>query len=230
LGRVHWAREEFDRLALVAGPDDQSAEERWRKLKGTGSLDRRKLAVVRALFGWREQRAAQLNRPARTVIRDDLIIEIARRNPTKARDLQVVRGLANRDLDAIVEVVQEARRLPLEQCPKAAERIEDPPQLNLVANILIAVLGDLCARQHLAANLVASNTDVRALVRAKLAREPLPEDIPLVRGWRSHHILPELLAILEGRRAVRIDDLASDAPLDYADVEESAKENAPVGE
>jgi ribonuclease D len=230
LGRAEWAREEFDRLALVAGPEDQAVEERWRKLKGIGSLDRRKLAVVRALFHWREERAAQLNRPARTVVRDDLIIEIARRNPTKARDLQVVRGLPNRDLDAIVEVVQEARRLPLEQCPEAAERIEDPPQLNLVANILIAVLGDLCARQHLAGNLVASNTDIRALVRSRLAKEPLPDDFPLMRGWRSSHILPELLAILEGRRAVRIDDLAADAPLEYADVKETSKESASANE
>jgi ribonuclease D len=230
LERLEWAREEFDRLALVTGPEDQSVEERWRKLKGTGSLDRRKLAVVRALFQWREQRAAQLNRPARTVVRDDLIVEIARRNPTKARDLTVVRGLPNRDLDAIVEVVQEARQLPLEQCPAAAERIEDLPQLNLAANILIAVLGDLCARQHLAANLVASNTDIRAIVRAKLALEPLPQDVPLVRGWRSRHILPELLAILEGRRAVRIADLASEAPLESIDVAQTDKGSEASGE
>jgi ribonuclease D len=230
LGRQEWAREEFTRLAFMASPEDPAVEERWRKLKGMSSLDRRKLGVVRALYQWREERAAAINRPARAVVRDDLLIEIARRNPTKARDLQVVRGLHHRDLDAIVEVVQEARRLPLEQCPTAADRIEDPPQLNLVANILIAVLSDLCARQKLAANLVASNNDVRALVRARLAKEPFPESNPLVKGWRSLHILPELQAFLEGRRALRIDDLASDSPLEYADVEETRKDSALTGE
>jgi ribonuclease D len=230
LGRLDWAREEFARLALVAGPEDQAAEERWRKLKGLGGLDRRKLAVVRALYAWREERAATLNRPARTIVRDDLLVEIARRSPSKPRDLQVVRGLAHRDLDAIVEVVQQARRLSLEECPPAGERIDDPPQVNLVASILIAVLADLCARQRLAANLVASNNDLRAIVRARLAREPQPEDLPLVRGWRAQHVLPKLLAVLEGRRALRIDDLSKEAPLDYADIEEVRQDGCSAGE
>ncbi len=218
LGRLDWAREEFERLAgTVQGLDEPAAEERWRKLKGVGSLDRRKLAVVRALYEWRERRAAELNRPARVVVRDDLVVEIARRNPTRPRDLQVVRGLAHRDLDAIVEVVQSARKLPLEQCPAPLDRIEDLPQLSLVAGVLIAVLGDLCARARLAGNLVASNNDIRALVRARLAGEPLPDDLPLTRGWRAEHILPDLLAVLEGRRLVRIANLAVDAPLGYED-------------
>jgi ribonuclease D len=217
MGRLDWAREEFARLAQLAGPEDPAVEERWRKLKGIGSLDRRRLAVVRALFEWREARAAQLNRPARTIVRDDLLVEIARRNPSRGRDLQVVRGLGTRELDAIVAVVEQARQLPAEQWPRLTERIEDPPQLSLVANILIAVLGDVCARLRLAPGLVGSNNDVRTIVRARLAGEPLPADMPLTRGWRQRHILPELLAVLEGRRLVQIADLKSEAPLAYSE-------------
>jgi ribonuclease D len=217
LDRLEWAREEFARLARTVDPDEPANEERWRKLKGVGSLDRRRLAVVRALYEWREQRAAERNRPARSVVRDDLIVEIARRNPTRARDLQVVRGLAHRDLDAIIEVVQAARKLPIEECPRPADRIEDPPQLALVAGVLIAVLGDLCARAHLAGNLVASNNDIRAVVRARLAGEPIPADLLLAQGWRQQHDLPHLLAVLEGRRLVRVADLHNEAPLGYED-------------
>ena len=215
LGRLDWASEEFARLARTVDPDEPVTEERWRKLKGVGSLDRRKLGVVRALYHWREQRAAELNRPARTIVRDDLLVEIARRNPTRPRDLQVVRGLGHRDLDAIVEVVQTARKLTMEECPRPADRIEDLPQLGLVSGILIGVLGDVCARARLASNLVASNNDVRAVVRARLAGDPIPADLPLAQGWRGRHILPELLAVLEGRRLVRVADLRSEAPLAY---------------
>jgi hypothetical protein len=35
----------------------------------------------------------------------------------------------------------------------------------------------------------------------------------LTQGWRARHILPELQAVLEGRRAVRIADLKKEAPL-----------------
>src|SRR5205823_8793536 len=52
LGRTEWAREEFARLTTSATPEEPgiiSATERWRKLRGLGSLDRRRLAVIREL-------------------------------------------------------------------------------------------------------------------------------------------------------------------------------------
>jgi ribonuclease D len=214
LGRTEWAREEFVRLARWASPEDPVGE-RWRKLRGLGSLDRRRLAVVRALFAWREGVAERTNRPARTILRDDLIVEIARRNPTRERDLQVVRGLARRDLESIVRVVGEARALPPEQYPEPAERDQDPPQVQLVTAVLVAVLGDFCARARLAPNLAASTTDVKLLVRARLAGAPPPDDSILTQGWRAIAVLPEILAVLEGRRALRVADVAAEAPFAY---------------
>lgn len=215
-GRSDWAREEFVRLAANAAPEEP-ATERWRKLRGLGSLDRRRLAVVRALYNWREETAAHTNRPTRAIVRDDLIIEIARRNPTRERDLHVIRGLPRRDLDAIIQTVAKARSLPIADCPAVCGREQDPPQVALVANVLTAVLGDVCARRGLAPNLVASNNDVKLLVRARLADKPLPSESLLIAGWRREHILPDLLAVLDGRRLLRIANVMADAPFDYAD-------------
>jgi ribonuclease D len=216
-GRTEWAREEFARLAINAAPEEPVLE-RWRKLRGLGSLDRRRLAIVRALYNWREETAAKTNRPTRAIIRDDLILEIARRNPTRERDLHVVRGLPRRDLDAILQTVAEARLLPIEDCPAIWGREQDPPQVGLVANVLTAVLGDVCARRSLAPNLVATTNDVKLLVRARLAAQPLPPESLLTVGWRRAHILPDLLAVLEGRRLVRIADVSADAPFEYKDI------------
>src|SRR5947209_9036837 len=124
LGRADWAREEFARLATNATPGEPGVPgvaEKWRKLRGLGALDRRRLAVVRELYQWREETAARTNRPARAICRDDLIVEIARRNPTTDRDLHVVRGLPHRDLAAILSAVERARALPIEACPRASD-------------------------------------------------------------------------------------------------------------
>jgi ribonuclease D len=215
-GRTDWAREEFARLAITAAPDEP-ATDKWRKLRGLGALDRRRLAIVRALYNWREETAARTNRPTRAIVRDDLIIEIARRNPMRERDLQVVRGLPRRDLDAIIQIVAEARALPIEDCPVVCGREQDPPQMALVCNVLSAVLGDVCARRGLAANLVANNNDVKLLVRARLAEQAPPSESLLTTGWRGAHILPDLLAVLDGRRSLRIADVTADAPFDYAE-------------
>ena len=65
------------------------------------------------------------------------------------------------------------------------DRDQDPPQVALTAGVLTAVLGDVCTRLYLAPNLVASNQDVKRLVRARFAGSPLPADAPLTQGWRA---------------------------------------------
>lgn len=219
-GRLPWVREEVDRLiasATPTAPAEIGAPEKWRKLRGMGALDRRRLAVLRELFTWREKAAAQGNRPPRTIVRDDLLVEIARRMPVKEKDLHVVRGLPRRDLEAVMLAVQRGRELPLDQCPLPTERDQDPPPVGMVVAILQAVLGNHCARQQLAPNLVASAHDVKQLVRAHAQGSPVPDDCLLGRGWRAEHVLPILQDVLQGRRSVRVADVHAEAPLDVGD-------------
>lgn len=221
LKRMSWATEEFARFIAEVAVDGPALEsEKWRKLKGIGSLDRRRLAIVRELYAWRDEEAARLNRPPRTVVRDDLLIEIARRNPTKDRDLHVVRGLAKRHAGDIVAAVERARALPLEQCPRPAERDRDPPQVALVVAVLNAVLQDFAVRRQLSASLVASSSDVKELVRACMASGQLPEDSIWHKGWRAEFVLPELMGVVEGRRAIRVADLNCDAPFAFVPMEQ----------
>ena len=226
LHRAEWAAEEFGRLASNALPDEPAVE-KWRKLRGLGSLDRRRLAIVRALYQWRDEAGARTNRPTRAICRDDLLIEIARRNPTRERDLHVIRGLPRRDLAAIVDVVQQAGALPPERWPRAADREQDPPQVQLVANVLGAALGDLCARWRLAPSLVATSSDLKLLVRSRLQRGPLPAESLLTQGWRGAHVLPELLAVLDGRTSVQVADVASESPFRFVPVEPAPESPRP---
>ncbi len=53
--------------------------ERWRKVSGTSNLSRRSLAVVREIWRWRESEAERRDCPTRRVLRDDLIVELAKR-------------------------------------------------------------------------------------------------------------------------------------------------------
>jgi ribonuclease D len=218
LGRFAWAEEEFERLATATGGEEVPVE-RWRKLRGLGALDRRRLAIVRDLYEWREEAASRANRPARVICRDDLLVEIARRNPMHERDLGVVRGLSRRHLPAIMHVLGNARRLPLEACPPPAGREQDSAQTLMVANVLNAVLADLCVGRRLAANLVASGADVRSLIRSY--PNAMPEESLLGQGWRREHILPELRAVLAGDVQIRIRDPRSETPFEYQRVKMS---------
>jgi ribonuclease D len=222
LERSEWAREEFARLSEQVTPSVEGElvpADKWRKLRGLGSLDRRRLAMVRALFQWREEQAAASNRPPRVLVRDDLLVEIARRNPKAQNDLAVVRGLARRFVPPMWQALETARALPPEQLPAPAEREQDPPQMNLLVNVLSVALADHCLRRELAPNLVAANHELRLLIRARLNEDPaLAETSLLSHGWRRTHILPQLEAVLDGRRAFRIADVQSETPFAYIDL------------
>jgi ribonuclease D len=210
--RLEWAREEFAAAVHKAVTCD-TAVERWRKVKGIGALDRRGLAVVREVYGWRDRFAERINRPARFVMRDDLLIEVARRAPTRADELQALRGIPRNQEEPILEAVRRAKALPPNECPEPETRESEPPNVVLLANLLGVVLNDFCGRHKLAANLVASGADLKAVVRSRTFDEPLA-DIPLSRGWRARAVLPELLALLTGETAIRVADAKAADPLE----------------
>jgi hypothetical protein len=57
---------------------------------------------------------------------------------------------------------------------------------------------------------------VKLLVRARFSNQPLPDDSLLTKGWRAEHILPELLAVLDGKRSLRIANVKAEAPFSFA--------------
>jgi ribonuclease D len=215
LGRRDWAQQEFARftaLALPNTPHQSTAIDKWRKLRGVGSMDRRRLAMVREMFLARENIAAEMNRPPRVLIRDDLLIEIVRRNPKTPGDVQVVRGMAKRFVALIWEAIERARGLPADQLPHAIEREQDPPQVGLVVSLLGAILNDFCARQQLATSLTATMSDIKDLVRAKMQNDTPSKSNLLMTGWRRDFVLPILQEVLDGKRSVRITSLQSESP------------------
>jgi ribonuclease D len=217
LGREEWAKEEFAsfiRRALMDGGE----VERWRKLKGVSNLDARRLAVVREVYLWRESVALRRDRPARTVLRDDLVVEIAKRLPETTDDISTLRGLGRADVGGILEAVERAAQQPRDQWPEEAERDSDSPAIALVASLLNVVLADWCGRHELTTPLVATSGDVRKLVRAAANRETPPADCGLTIGWRNEHVLPVLSEVLEGRRALRVRSLEGESPLEYGHV------------
>lgn len=215
LRRVDWLAEESQALKLHADLT-RPEHERWRKLRGIGALDRKRLAVVRELFEWRDAVAQRLDRPARSVLRDDVLVEIARRQPQSERDLAHWRGLPQRDRGEILGAVLRGRETRPENWPAETEREIENPTINALAGVLQAVLFDLGTRWSLIPGLVATSTDVRRLVRSRSEQdERWLAETAFDSGWRAKHVLPVLDEVLTGRRGVRIGDVRRATPLDW---------------
>lgn len=213
LDRISWEREEVG-LLIRRSLGQEPVMERWRRLR-IGGLDRKKLAIVKALFEWRERKALERNRPVRTVLRDDLIIEIARRFSRASHDLEMIRGISKRDVSELSTVVAQAMAQPPSQWPPLPERGDEEPNLAMVAGLVQIVLNDLCARLGVWSKLAASAADIRQLVRSTAGGQPIPADSPFASGWRAQALTPELMPLLSGKRWLRVASLCQANPLEY---------------
>jgi ribonuclease D len=179
------------------------------------------LAVLRAVFAWRLGVAERQDRPARSVMRDDVLLEVARRGSRSPDDVLALRGIPRGEGETIRAAVVAANALPPGELPAVVESEQDPPQVAILGALLNVVLGELCERLKLAQSLVCSQQDLKDLIRARQPGGELPHDSPFRAGWRREAVLPHLERILSGDLMVRVQNPAAATPLEYIE---------PVGE
>src|SRR5579872_4429726 len=94
LGRWEWALEEFARLETVRFAEKENNGEGFRRLKGINGFDRRSLAIVRALYDWRDELARRADRPPFKIFSNEIILEVARAKASTSEALAAIKPLA----------------------------------------------------------------------------------------------------------------------------------------
>ena len=119
LNRLHWVREECDRLAEIRynPPDPELAVF---SVKGSRDLDGRGLAILKALMQYRERHALRLGRPHFRVIPDAALLSLA---AEPKADLYKVRGLGMFGRGRLARGIRDAIKRG-----KAAEPLRRPRQ------------------------------------------------------------------------------------------------------
>ncbi len=215
LGRTAWAEAEL--AGFIGSMRDRITEERWRRLPGLHQLNRRGLEVARRLADWRHETARRTNRPVRQVLRDDLLIAVAKRQPASKRDLEALRDfnrphLLNKSAD-ILATVAEAQLVAPEDLPTHPERPEEGPGLSMVVNLLSAALAHCCSQHKVALSLTGTTQDLRDLTRWHIDGRPESRRPALAAGWRDEVCGETLLDVLSGRRALRVVDPEDEVPV-----------------
>jgi ribonuclease D len=216
LDREGWLREETE--LFQQNVMDAETRENWRRVSGSSGLKPRQLETVRQIWLWREERAKILDRLPRRVLRDDLVVELAKRGSTDVRKIKSIRGMERRSLfdhyEEIGAAIQVALDMPEEDLPKRprGSRRAVSPMLSQFLSTSIACI----SRQHkLAPPIVGNADDVRELLGYELDRrdgDPLPS---LLHGWRGEIVGKTFRRILAGELAIRVADVNETQPLEF---------------
>ncbi len=216
-GRMEWVDSELEQMI-----DDLEAEatrDLWIKLPGVHRLNHRELAVVRELVNWREAEAARRDRPARQILRDDLLIELAHRQPKTVNDLMRTRDMTRpsykRSANDFLACIKRGMDIPDEECPPVVSSGESSKHRyddQALAQLLGMALTNRCAELGVAKQLAGTTADLKDFIRWHLAGSTGPKP-KITTGWRAEVCGNMLTDLLEGRVSVRVGNPKSDAPL-----------------
>lgn len=220
-GRRGWFDEEMASwLDEIAAAQDRKD---WRRVSGIGSLNWKSLAIVRELWHWRQEEARRLNQPPKRLLRDDLLVEIAKRKTENHEQILAIRGMQRNDLKRKVHelaaCVRRGLESPLEPSTRTSQR-EPPSQLNLLGQFLTPALTTICRRAEIAASMVGTATDVRDLIAYRFNFGGATEEQPLLlRGWRAELVGNLLDDLLLGKKSIRIRNPRHEDPLAFDDLD-----------
>mgnify|MGYP001298715535 CR=1 FL=1 len=218
--RSAWIWEELDRWQNQM--DEEAVNERWRRVSSISQLSPRGLAIAREIWRWRETEAQSRNQPPKRVLRDDLIVEIARRELASPEQVRAIRGMERRGLQkavgAIADAVQKGLAVPKDECPPRGK--SSRPPLTLIGQFLATALSSVCRDAKVAPSLVGGAEAVRDLVAYQLNVAKTNTVVPsLASGWRAELVGNALSEVLEGKKAIKVHEPLSDQPLSFIDLE-----------
>lgn len=204
LGRMDWVVQECDALCRAAAAQT-SGPTQIRRLRGAGSLSASEMTVAEALLDVRDTLARELDRPPRTLLKDHLLVELARRGWTDPGRIRSLRGL-NLSMAAVKRMaaaVETAKKSPAKDQPDLTVDA-DTPEEEVLLSLLSAVLRDFCHRNQLSYSLLAGKHELRQIVRRHTRNESDADGIGLLNGWRGKCVGDLVERILTGRCALRV--------------------------
>lgn len=219
--RRTWLDEETETLQTTVANAEET--EAWNRVSGSNNLSARQQAIVRELWRWREARAQKTDQPAKRILRDDLIVELARRGSSDPRRINSIRGMERRNLqthhDTIGEAIKTALDLDDDQLPQkpSGQRRAKVPMLSQFLSTAIACV----SRTHkMAPAIVGNSDDVRDLLSYELSDGKNGQKPALLKGWRGEVVGQSFRDVLAGRLAIRVANHKAAQPLEFIEVDD----------
>lgn len=183
-----WLDEEMQNLSMPEMYDPVDDQTRFLKIKGSGSLNRRGLAILQELAAFREQEARTLDRPRGHVFTDKSLLKISREKPTSRKQLSQLDALSLKKLkrydDAILAAVSRAMALDDDDLPPSNRRIRLSRKEKTFYDQMMSYLEAACASRGIDAQLIGNSSELKLVIKNRsCSNRHLPGK--LKEGWRN---------------------------------------------
>lgn len=200
LNREGWLATDFAEMtdtARYSNPPQLA----WQRLKGTNRLRGEQLAVLQQLAAWREEQAQRSDRPRRWILKDEILLDLARHMPQESGAMQRIRGLEEgtvaRHGKALLQAITEGRAMPKAQWPEVKQGDRLPVEQEALVDVMMALLRERCREQAISPSAVAGRRELEKLIMGE-------RDLPLLHGWRAVIAGNSLLALLQGELSLAV--------------------------
>ncbi|OAI10949.1 ribonuclease D [Methylomonas lenta] len=200
LGRLSWLDSDF---ALLNDPElyQLSPENAWLKVRGKNKLTGRQLSILQTLCEWREQTAQAENKPRNWLFPDDMLLELAKLQPTTTSDLAKIRNINERNVNrygkVLCELIDAARQRPPKPLNEKDRTNKKTPQHEAVIDVLSAVVRIRAEENSLNPIILATRKEIEQLLFGE-------ENCPLLHGWRYNMAGQELQGLLSGKLSLSL--------------------------
>ncbi len=209
LGRTDWALELSARggeFAVAHFNPDAVA----RKIVDGRRLDVTTFGVVRELIAWREREAERADIPRKWVAEDKVLVKLASARPSTVEQLADFRGLggikSQRGAERVIHAIQKGLASKPDDY-QVAGRKPQPTQTESAALVVLrCFLNTLAASHDLPVRMLVDNDSMLDLLRGKFEDAESLEASGLIEPRAVELIGEDLIAILNGRRGLRIVD------------------------
>ncbi len=118
-------------LARLNSPDNYMGiddSKRYTKIKSAGSLNPQSLAILKELASWREKEARNKNRPRGHIIKDTVLLTIAREQLQEADAILQCGEISAKSVasygDKLIQIVKQGIDRPVEECPPSLRHVK----------------------------------------------------------------------------------------------------------
>lgn len=208
MGRYEWAKEEFETCSSKAANTNYRRNLDICRVKGANRLDRKELAILQELLNWRDEEAQRLNKPLRSILSDQGLLEVSTRRASDPKLLKNLRGIRDDQLKRyetqIVNACQKGLSLPSAQWPTWPEARPPSKKQLLVGDFLYVILKQISVSINLPVEYIANRDELQHLIRCfqegnlQVKQNPGAKRPRLLEGWRYELVGKKLLHILEG--------------------------------